>query len=213
VQDGETTAVPAERDAADLIAAARAADTERCRALLDHVMDRRGVVQAWEEVCRPALIAVDADQRDAPDCMDMEHALSWAMLGALHRVPRPPPAPGAGLVLLACVESEQHTLPLAALAAALASRRVPVRMLGASTPAQSLVRAVRDTAPSAAVLWSQRSETGRPPVLRALRPYGVLLFAAGPGWPPAGLDGTGHLTGLADALTVIAGPVASWPAR
>ena len=205
VQAGDSAAVPAERDVADLVAAARAADAERCRSLLDNVLARRGVVDAWEAVCRPALVIVDADQRDRPDCMDIEHALSWAVLAALHRMPRLPLIPGAGPVVLACVEAEQHTLPLAALAAALTGHGVPVRMLGAATPTASLVRAARDTAPSALVLWAQRAGAGDLEVLRALRPYGVRLFTAGPGWPPSGLPGVDHLAGLPQGLTALAG--------
>src|SRR5450755_1271661 len=206
VQAGDSGPVPAERDVADLVAAARASDTERCRIVLDSVLSRRGVVDAWEEVCRPALVAVDADQRTDPDCMDIEHALSWAMLGALHRVPRPPVSPDAPLVLLACVEAEHHTLPLAALSAALAGHRVLARMLGAATPAPSLVRAVRDTAPGAIVLWAQRADTAGPEVLRALRPYSVRRYIAGPGWlvnPPAGAR---HLASLREAVDALAGP-------
>ena len=105
---------------------------------------------------------MDADQRVDPDCMDIEHALSWAVLGALHRVPRPPVSPDAPLVLLACVEAEHHTLPLAALSAALAGHRIPARMLGAATPTPSLVRAVRDTVPGAVVVWAQRPDTAGP---------------------------------------------------
>jgi DNA-binding transcriptional MerR regulator len=206
VQAGEPTAVTAERDVADLVAAARAAEAEQCRVVLDNVLARRGVVEAWETVCRPALVIVDADQRDRPDCMDIEHALSWAVLAALHRAPRPPLAPGAGLVVLACVDAELHTLPLAALAAALTGRGVPVRMLGAATPTPSLVRTVRETSPSALVLWAQRTDTADPDVLHVLRPYGVRVFTAGPSWPPSGAGDIGHLTGLAQALTALAGP-------
>ena len=202
---GEPEAVSAEQDVADLVTAARASDSERCGVMLDNVMVRRGVVQTWETVCRPALAVVDAEQRDDPDCMDIEHALSWAILGALHRVPRPPIAPGTDLVLLACVEAEQHTLPLAALAAALATYRVPVRMLGAATPTQSLVRAVRDIGPATVVLWSQRPDTAGLRVIQALLPYPVRLLAAGPGWPAAGLESVEYLTGLRHALTVLVG--------
>jgi hypothetical protein len=98
------------------------------------------------------------------------------------------------------VEAEHHTLPLAALAAALASHRVAAHMLGAATPTPSLVRAVRDTAPGAVVLWSHRRDTAGPEVLRSLRPYPVRLFTAGPGWPAQPLAGTRHLTGLHEAL-------------
>jgi DNA-binding transcriptional MerR regulator len=206
VQGADSAAVPAERDVADLVAAARAAEPERCRNILDDVLGRRGVVEAWETVCRPALVIVDADQRNRPDCIDIEHALSWAVLAALHRAPRPPLVPGAGMVVLACVEAEQHTIPLAVLAAALTGRGVPVRMLGAATPTASLVRTVRDTAPSALVLWAQHAGTGRPGVLHALRPYDVRLFTAGPGWPTSAPDGAEHLTGLPQALTALAGP-------
>ena len=211
VQAGESEPVPAERDAADLIAAARAADAERCRIGLDGVLARRGVVDGWDLVCRPALAAVDADQRLDPDCMDIEHALSWAVLGALHRISRPPISPGTLPILLACVEAEHHTLPLAALAAALAAHRVAAHMLGAATPTPSLVRAVRDTTPGAVVLWSHRRDTAGPEVLRSLHPYPVRLYTAGPGWPPQPLAGTQHLASLREALDELVGPAQLGP--
>jgi MerR family transcriptional regulator, light-induced transcriptional regulator len=206
VQAGEAGPIPPERDVDDLVAAARASDTQRCRIVLDNVLARRGVIDAWDEVFRRALLIVDDDQRNDPDCIDIEHALSWAMLGALHRVPRPPSIPGAPLVLLACVEAEYHTLPLAALAAALGGHRVPVRMLGAATPIQSLVRAVRDTDPAAIVLWSQRPDTAAPEALRALQPNSVPVCTAGPGWPPSPSAGTRHLTSLTEAIEVLTDP-------
>ena len=215
VQAGDSEPVPAERDVADLVAAARLSHTERCRIVLDSVLSRRSVIDAWDEVCRPALIAVDADQRIDPDCMDIEHALSWAVLGALHRVPRPPVSPDAPLVLLACVEAEHHTLPLAALSAALAGHRIPTRMLGAATPTPSLVRAVRDTVPGAVVVWAQRPDTAGPDgagpdgagpeVVRALRPYSVRLHTAGPGWPVPPPPGVRHLGSLREAVDTLAG--------
>jgi DNA-binding transcriptional MerR regulator len=203
VQAGQGEAVSAERDVADLVAAARAADSERCRVVLDSVVARRGVVEAWESVCRPALVLIDADQRYDPDCIDIEHALSWAMLGALHRAPRPPILPGTPLVVLACVEAEHHTLPLAALAAALGAHRIPVRMLGAATPTQSLVRAVRETAPAALVLWSQRPGPAGPRILQLLSPYPPRLFTAGPGWTLDGPVGVAHLASLTQALAAL----------
>jgi hypothetical protein len=110
-------------------------------------------------------------------------------------VPTPPIAPGTASILLACVEAEHHTLPLAALAAALGAQRIPVRMLGAATPTQSLVRAVRDTSPAAVVLWSQRPDTAGHSILRLLNSYPASLFTAGPGWPDGGPDGVTLLTG------------------
>ncbi|HLH59798.1 MAG TPA: MerR family transcriptional regulator [Streptosporangiaceae bacterium] len=208
VQEDEAGAVPPEQDTADLVAAARALDTDRCRIVLDNVFARRGVVDAWELVSCPALQAVDTDQRQDPDCIDVEHALSWTILAALHRIPRPPVSPDAALVLLACVENEQHTLPLAALSAALAEHRVPSRMLGAATPTQSLVRAVRETRPVNVVLWAQQDETASPQPLRALRPFPVHRIIAGPGWPGRRPPGTRHVRSLHEALAILAGPLA-----
>jgi DNA-binding transcriptional MerR regulator len=203
VQGGEAAPVPPERDVADLAAAARALDGERCRAVFDDALARRGVADAWELVGVPALAAVDADQREDPACIDTEHTLSWALLAALNGLPRPPAAPRAARVLLACTDGELHTLPLAALAAALAEQRVPVRMLGAANPAPSLVRAVREVRPEVAVLWSQRSETADPGVLRALRAYPVRVVIAGPGWPASPLPGVLRAATLRAALSLL----------
>ena len=132
--------------------------------------------------------------------------------GVLHRTPRPPVAPGATLVLLACVEEEHHSLPLAALSAALAACRIPARMLGAATPTASLVRAVRDTAPGAVVLWSQRPDTAAADAVQAVAPEPVRVYTAGPGWPAASPVGVRHLESLQDAIDVLAGPSPGTPA-
>ncbi len=189
-------------EVADLVAAARSLDTERCRLLLDDALARRGVVDAWELLCRPALRDVDADQRVDPDRVDAEHTLAWAVLAALHRVPRPPAASDAA-VLLACTADEQHTLPLEALAAALAEHRVPVRMLGAATPAAGLVRAVRASRPHALVLWAQRPVTAAGSVLEGVRPYVARLMVGGPGWSTTDGPGVPRLTSLPAALAAL----------
>jgi DNA-binding transcriptional MerR regulator len=205
VQAGGGAPLPPGQDVADLVAAARALDTERCAVVLDGVFARRAVADAWEQVCCPALTAVDAAQRQDPDCIDVEHCLSWALLAALSRIPRPPAVPGAAGVLLACTEGEQHTLPLAALAAALAEHRVPARMLGAATPGASLVRAVREVRPGAVVLWAQRPETADAGALRALGAFPARLAAAGPGWAAGLAPGVRRLSSLREAVTLLAG--------
>lgn len=205
VQAGEPDSVPAAHDVTGLVAAARALDTERCGFLLDGLFARRGVVGAWELVCRPALAAVDGGHGGDPALVAVEHALSWALLGALHRLARPPAAPAAALILLACTEGEQHTLPLAALSAALAEARVPSRMLGAATPVRSLEQAVRETRPEAVVLWAHRAETASPGALRALLRYPVRRLVAGPGWGARPAAGTERVTTLAGAIAALAG--------
>jgi len=201
VQDGEPDSVPAAQDVTGLIAAARALDTERCGFLLDGLFARRGVVGAWELVCRPALGAVDGGHDGDPALVAIEHALSCA----LHRLARPPAAPATALILLACTEGEQHTLPLAALSAALAEARVPSRMLGAATPVRSLERAVRETRPEAVVLWAHRAETASPGALRALLRYPVRRLVAGPGWGTRPAAGAERVTTLAGAIAALAG--------
>ncbi len=111
----------------------------------------------------------------------------------------------AELHVLACTEGEQHTLPLAALAAELATRRAPARMLGAATPAPSLVRAVREIRPETIVLWAQRPETADPDALRALSACPVRVVIAGPGWPPRPAPGVSRVATLREAITLLAG--------
>jgi hypothetical protein len=88
-------------------------------------------------------------------------------------------------VLLSCADEEQHTLPMEALAAALAEAGVASRLLGARVPARSLADAVNRTGPAAVVVWSQLSGTADPDQLTQLlvgpnRP--LVVAAAGPGW-------------------------------
>ncbi len=109
-------------------------------------------------------------------------------------------------MLLACAEREQHSLPLYALAAALAERGVSSRMLGPALPYGSLVAAVRRTGPAAVFLWSQVAETGDPAALPDLRPRrpGARLLLGGPGWPQDGLpDGSRLVGSLPDAVTEV----------
>lgn len=191
-------------DIASLVAAARALDGGRCRIVFDDALARRGVIDAWEHVGVPALAAVHDDQRLDPSCIDIEHTLSWAVMAALSGLPRQPADPAAARTLLACTDGELHTLPLAALAAALAERRMPVRMLGAANPTPSVVRAVRQARPETIVLWSQRPETAGDEVLRALREHPVRVVIAGPGWPPGAAPGVLRVASLRAAVELLA---------
>jgi DNA-binding transcriptional MerR regulator len=205
VQSAEPDAVSSDQEVADLVGAARALDTDRCRALLDVVFARSGVVGAWEQVCRPALVAVDAEQLQDPDCVDIEHTLSWAILTTLAGLPRPPADPASPRILLACTDGELHTLPLAALAAALAEHQVDARMIGAASPTRSLVRAVREVGPDTIVLWAQRPETAGAEALAALGACPVRVVAAGPGWPSSQVPGVWRVTTLPEAVALLTG--------
>ena len=98
---------------------------------------------------------------------------------------------------------EQHTLPLAALAAALGERGRSSRMLGGRTPALSIERAVAGARPGAVVLWSQQTQSALPGVLQTLARYPVDRIAAGPGWDPDQLAGARLVTTLPAALAAL----------
>lgn len=204
----EPAGPPLEDALADLLAAARDLDSGRCLAALAHSLAARGVVEVWERLCRPALLSVEADQRAdsgrADVAVDREHVLSWSIAAALHRVDRP--AADGPLMLLACTDAEQHTLPLEALGAALAQRRVAVRMLGAAVPNATLVRAAATTRPAAVVLWSQSPATARVEAVRALGAFPLRRVTAGPGWPRRRLSGTERVMSLAAAVAALTDP-------
>jgi len=96
------------------------------------------------------------------------------------------------------------------LMAALAHRGVRCRFLGPDLPADALAAAIRRIAPVAVVLWSQRTPTADPDVLRSLprtRP-GFRVFAAGPGWAtvelPPRVVRLASLIDATDAISTVA---------
>lgn len=187
--------------AEDLIAAATELDTETIVAVLDAHFSARGVVATWTELCGPALNALGDSAADVDHCIDLVHALAWAIGAALHRIPNPTPT--GRVVLMACVDGERHTLPLEALRAALAQHNVPARFLGSSLPWQALADATGRIAPTALVLWNSIGNTSDIPT--ALADRDTRLVLAGPGWagtstPPHAL----HPNTLAEAVHLLA---------
>ncbi|MEV4413752.1 MerR family transcriptional regulator [Catellatospora sp. NPDC049609] len=163
-----------------------------------------GVPHAWDRLLRPALREVSRLQECDQHMIEVEHLFSRCITEVFWTVPRPTGA-AATRTLLACAEEEQHTLPLEALAAALAEQGCGSRMLGARVPAATLAQAIRRVGPAAVFVWSQQSLTGGPEYLRtalAARPRPALLAAVGPGWldplpsgvtRPVSLDDAVHL--------------------
>jgi DNA-binding transcriptional MerR regulator len=175
-----------------LARAALALDGPAIAGLLDRALDSSGVVPTWERLAVPVLIAVGERAATTGTCIDVEHLLSTQLLAALAaRVGRLAEPLNARTVLLACADDEEHSLPLYALAAALAERDVRTTMLGARTPPPALADAISRIGPAAAFVWSQTAATGDPAKLEGLarqRPP-LRLFTAGPGWrgtPPGG---------------------------
>ncbi|MGH3826361.1 MAG: MerR family transcriptional regulator [Pseudonocardiaceae bacterium] len=164
-----------------LIEVARQLDADTSAALVEQSLAQCGVATTWNQLCRPAIVALDTDR-----CIDAELLLSWTIATTLRRLPPRPVmvgvVSGAGEVLLACVPGEQHTLALEALLAALAEHHTSARMLGPSVPTSALLHAVECMQPAVAVVWAQTSRTARATPLRRLADGAAAVVAAGPGW-------------------------------
>ncbi|WP_433792951.1 MerR family transcriptional regulator [Actinoplanes sp. CA-252034] len=205
---GQTIALGPRVDPAarGLARAAMRLDGPSMRYILESAVTHRGVISAWTNVMMPVLIGIGERYEATDRFIEVEHLLSRAITEALSIVPRPP-RELTPRVLLAATDEEQHTLPLEALAAALAENGVPSRLLGARVPSRALMDAVDRTGPAVVVLWSQLPGSGDVTQLQHLlsRPHPpVVVAAAGPGWPLADLPPTvTPLNGLAEAVRVI----------
>lgn len=200
----------------DLLLATRLLDASTLSRCLGQVFDGRGVCRGWVDVVVPFLVAVGNDWQAGQIGIEAEHLASECVSTELrHRVrhlwhEQALNAP----VLLASAADDEHALPLLALAAALAERKIGVRLLGARTPSLALVSAVRQVSPKVVFLWSSLAATGRAPDLSGGdgQPSPLMLLG-GPGWG-AGVDApsstvpTEIVDSLPDAVERIAGLVA-----
>lgn len=206
---GQTIALGLRADPAarGLARAAMRLDAPAMRHILDSAVAGRGVIATWDSVMTPVLIGIGERYEATNRFIEVEHLLSRSITEVLSAVARPPQdvTPKA---LLAAAEEEQHTLPLEALAAALAEAGLASRLLGARMPSQALIDAVERTGPVVVVLWSQLPSTGEVAQLErllALTPPPLVVAAAGPGWPIPDLPpAVTTFRGLADAFRVVA---------
>ena len=161
-------------------------------------------MRAWTAVIAPALRDLGSRYSAAGRYIAAEHLLSGAVSAALARVPRPRTRPR---VLLGCAPAEQHSLPLEALAAALAECGVASRMLGARVPASALRDALARTGPAAVLIWAHAPSTADYNQLAeatGTRPRPAIVAACGPGWDPGSLpDGVVLLASFRRALTTV----------
>ena len=196
-------AAPAARG---LARAAMRLDGPAQRDILEMTVANLGVIEAWEQVIMPVLVGLGERYESTHRFIEVEHLISRSVTEVLGMVSRPS-SDQVPRVLLAAADEELHTLPLEALAAALAEAGVATRLLGARVPPQALAEAVARTGPAVTVLWSQTPATSDPDQLRGLLsgPHvPVLIAAAGPGWTahdlPAGVPLLGNLS---DAVRMI----------
>jgi DNA-binding transcriptional MerR regulator len=199
-------AAPAARG---LARAATHLDAAAMRDILDAVIGEHGVTGAWDEVMMPVLIGIGDRYEATRRFIEVEHLVSRCITEALGVIQRP----ASGViprVLLAATDEEQHTLPLEALAAALAEAGIPTRLLGARVPSAALSNAIARTGPDVVILWSQTRSTGDPGQLTRLahipRPP-LMIAAAGPGWPHDLPPGVTRLTTLPEAVATVAAAI------
>ncbi|HEV7707891.1 MAG TPA: MerR family transcriptional regulator [Asanoa sp.] len=205
-RDGGGFAIPVGRAGPTARGLARAAirlDVDAMRDIMSRAITDQGVVSAWDDVLRPVLAGIGERHMASKRLIEVEHLFSRTATEVFAAVPRPrgaePPR-----ILLACADEEQHSLPLEALAAALAIDGVPSRLFGARVPSVALADAVDRTGPDVVMIWSHAPDTADPAQLVALqdaprRP--ALILAGGPGWSVDSLPtGVVAPANLAEAL-------------
>jgi DNA-binding transcriptional MerR regulator len=187
-----------------LTRAAMRLDAPELRRLISNAVAEDGVAVAWTRLIAPALVHIGRKHATTQALVEVEHLLSAEISLQLAAIPR---QADAASVLLACADEEQHSLPLEALAAALAQQGAGCRQLGARVPRSALREAIRRTAPDIVVVWSQTEETGSRGQLDdvlTVRPAPKLVLAAGPGWG-AVPDGVFQPADLLEAVGMITG--------
>jgi DNA-binding transcriptional MerR regulator len=198
---------PMERARRELADAVWSMDPLRATAIADTILTRHGTVAGWQEVFTPVLRSLGAHWEDAGLGVEREHVGTAAVHTALvrqwvrHRL-----RATRTRVLGAAAPDEQHSLPLHALAAALAERDIGMFVLEAAPPV-ALRSAVRGIEPAAVVLWVLQEQAADSVLLSALVPLVPAVFAAGPGWPdalPPGVAALRDLPGAVDAVTELA---------
>ena len=183
---GQRLALPGASPAArGLARAVLALDEKGISEAIRAALASDGSVRTWEELLVPVLAGLGARFEDTGTCVEAEHLLSAAIIAGFSRYAADRPGQGQHrAVLLASAQGDQHSLPLYALAAALAERGIDSRLLGPDLPYQALAAAVQRTGPGVVFLWSQSPATGDPVVLPGLTPRrpGARLILGGPGW-------------------------------
>jgi MerR family transcriptional regulator, light-induced transcriptional regulator len=205
---GRRLALPGASAAArGLARAVLALDEKRASETIQAALDQDGSVRTWEDLLVPVLSGLGTRFEHTGTCVEAEHLLSVATIGAFSR--RTADRPGQAqhrAVLLASAEGEQHDLPLFALASALAEQGIDSRVLGSDLPYFALAAAVRRTGPGVVFLWSQAPATGDPLALPDLSPRrpGTRLILGGPGWDRDRIPAAARLViSLPEALSEI----------
>lgn len=189
-------------DVHDFLRAATQLDAPRLGRLTTELIGALGVIDAWESVLIPFFVELGERAGQESDGVGIEHLASGSVIAVLHRVGEP--LEGGRLpVLLASAPDELHTLPLDALAAALAEQGCASRNLGARVPPPALLGALDVLAPHCVVLWAHDPVLARrAPLVKVAARATVLL--GGPGWRRMALpEGAHRVESLREAVTEV----------
>lgn len=197
-------AAPAERG---LARAAQAVDTAACMAIISDAIALNGVVWTWDRLLVPVLGAIGDQWSDTGRGVEVEHALSSAVQAAfISSIAGLTEPVNTRTVLLVCAPDDVHTLPLWAVAAALAEHGICSRVLGPGLPLVALVDAVERLGPAAVFVWSQVPGSADCSILDGLpahRPRASILIG-GAGWSGQPPPGVSRVADLSDAVARLA---------
>lgn len=189
-----------------LTRAATALDARTIDHTVTDALQRHGVLWTWDALIVPMLTAIGERWEASGNGVDVEHLASESILGALRSVGDPSAPPrNARPILLAGAPEELHTLPLAAVSAALAERGIDARVLGARVPAEALATAVRRGGASAVFVWAHGAKVAdvqQIEAIPAMRPR-VAVVVGGPGWQDAVPAGATRVGSLSEAVTAL----------
>jgi MerR family transcriptional regulator, light-induced transcriptional regulator len=181
-------------------------DADRISLAADAVLADRGALAGWTDVFVPQLQAIGQRWETTGLGVEREHVVALVLQASLARHTRRHTrrhAHDGQHILAGATPTEQHTLPLAALAAALAESRVRVYDVG-SLPELALHTAIEDTGPSVVVLWARSGQTTDAALLRSLLNRAPVVCAAGLGWQRPRLPrSVPHLPDLPSAVDTV----------
>ncbi len=177
-----------------LVRAAAELDAATLSRIARQALERHGVVGAWTKVAVPALTEIGRQWESGRIGIEGEHLVSERLGAELRAITRAGRShrPASAQVVIAGAAGEQHYLPVLALEAALAERRIGSVALGPRTPTAALAAAVERRDPRVVFIWrtmGRPAEDAPASDLRALVHRHVLL--GGPGWTTAETDAYG----------------------
>jgi DNA-binding transcriptional MerR regulator len=142
--------------------AAMRLDSDGIRSALDRAAERFGIEGTIRDVAFPAMREIGTRWKTGTCDVEQEHLATDSTRAWLARqaAMAPPPFRPEPIVL-ACGPKDLHTIGVEAFAVVLSRRGWPCRVLGAMTPAASLLATVRAVRAIAAVVTAQRSVTRR----------------------------------------------------